>query len=152
MNIPHMYCNPSQHQHPCAEVIIGQTAERTIHLPLCKLKVYDAMPIIGHPYLFLNEGWDVAQAVKHTAVKVWVLLHGGSTMHGGNICSLGYFLFQPVVHNWSIKGLCCLVCGKVHIKRSLSAYRKEQPMCRQQVSSKEICHNDQMLDAQQPMI
>ena len=29
--------------------------------------------------------------------------------------------FQPVVHNWSIKGcdICCLVCGKVHIKDPL---------------------------------
>ena len=45
------------------------------------------------------EGRDVAQAVGHSAVKVWILLHGGLILHGGHICSLGYFPFQPVVHN-----------------------------------------------------
>ena len=35
-----------------------------------------------------------------------------------NSCSLGYFPFQPVVHNWFIKGrgMYCSVYGKVHIK------------------------------------
>ena len=37
--------------------------------------------------------WDVAQAVKHSAVKVWILRHGGLILHGGCICSLGYFPF-----------------------------------------------------------
>ena len=46
-----------------------------------------------------GEGRDIAQAVKHSAVTVWVLLYGGS------IFCLGYFPFQPVVHNWSVKGL-----------------------------------------------
>ena len=54
------------------------------------------------------------QVVEHSSVKVWILLHGGSILHAGCICSLGYFPFQSVVHNWSIKG-----CGKVHIKDPL---------------------------------
>ena len=66
-------------------------------------------------------GRDVAQVVEHLAVKVWILLHDGSILRSGCIFSLGYFLFQPVVHNWSIKGcgMCCPVCEKVHIKDPL---------------------------------
>ena len=33
-------------------------------------------------------------------------------------------------------------------KRPLAAYPKEQPMCRQQVSSKEMYHDDHKLDVQ----
>ena len=42
------------------------------------------------------------------------------------ICSLGYFSFQPVVHNWSNKGcsMYCSVRGKVHIKDPLLLIRK----------------------------
>ena len=42
-------------------------------------------------------------------------------LHGGSICNLGYFPFQPTVHNWSIKG-CGMwypVSGKLHIKNPL---------------------------------
>ena len=46
-------------------------------------------------------------------VKVWILLHGGSI---GSIHSLDYFPFQPVVKGC---GMCCPVCGKVHIKNPL---------------------------------
>ena len=49
-------------------------------------------------------GRDIARVVERPVVKDWILLHGGSSLHGGFICSLGYFPFQPVVHNWSIKG------------------------------------------------
>ena len=68
-----------------------------------------------------RRGSGLAQAVENSAVKVWNLLHGGSVLHSGCICCLGYFLFQPVVHHWSIKGygMCCPVCGKVHVKDSL---------------------------------
>ena len=64
------------------------------------------------------EGRDVAQAVEHSSVKVSILLPGRLILHGGCICSLGYFPFQPMVHNWSIKGcgMSCPVCGKVYIK------------------------------------
>ena len=46
--------------------------------------------------------------------------------HGGCICSLGYFPFQPVVHKYSIKGcgMCCAVCGKVHTKDALLLIEK----------------------------
>ena len=51
----------------------------------------------GHAYNYVHGGWDIAQAVEHSAAKVWIILHGGC------ISSLDYFSFQPVVHNWSIK-------------------------------------------------
>ena len=40
--------------------------------------------------------------------------------------SLGYFPFQPVVHNWFIKGrgMYCSVYGKVHIKDPLLLIEK----------------------------
>ena len=71
-------------------------------------------------------GWDIAQAVEHSAVKVGILLNGRSILHGGCMCSLDYFPFQPVVHNRSIRGcgMCCPVCGKVHIKDPLLLIRK----------------------------
>ena len=60
----------------------------------------------------------IPQVVEHSAVKVWILLHGELILHAGCICSLVYFPFQPVVQNWSNKGcgMCCPVCGKVRIK------------------------------------
>ena len=66
-------------------------------------------------------GRDVAQAVEHSAVKVQILLHGRLILHGGSIFSLGYFPFQPVIHNWSIKrcGMYGPVSVKVHIKDRL---------------------------------
>ena len=71
---------------------------------------------------------DVAQAVEHSTVKFWILLHGRSILHGRCICSFSYFLFQTLVHNWSIKGyvwyaLSCM--WESAYKRSLAAYRKE---------------------------
>ena len=43
----------------------------------------------------------------------WVV---GSTLHG--VDPLSYFSFQPVLHDWCNKGcgMCCPVCGIVHIK------------------------------------
>ena len=66
-------------------------------------------------------GRDVAQAVEHSAIKVWILVQGGLILHGVCICSLGYFPLKPLVHNWSTKGcgMCCPVCGEVHIKDPL---------------------------------
>ena len=63
-------------------------------------------------------GWGIAQAVEHSPVKVGIIR---LSLLGRCICSLGYFLFQPVVQNWSIKscGMCCHVCWKVHIKDPL---------------------------------
>ena len=55
---------------------------------------------------------------EHSTVKVWILLHGCWILLRRCICNLGYFPFQPVAYNWSIKGcgMCYPVYGKVHIK------------------------------------
>ena len=65
-------------------------------------------PTFNGPYREVPEQ-DVAQVVEHLAVKVWILLHGGSILHDGCIYHLGYFPFQPVIHNGSIKG-CGMYC------------------------------------------
>ena len=88
------------------------------------------------------EGGDVVQVVQHLPVKVGIIQ---SSLHSGCICSFSYFAYQPVVHNWSIKGcaMCYPVCGKDPLlligKSSLFGdngfYLKE-------------CHNDYMVDVQ----
>ena len=42
---------------------------------------------------------------------------------------LSYFLFQPVLHDWYNKGrgMCCLVCGMVHVKAHLLLLGKSSP-------------------------
>ena len=94
-------------------------------------------------------GRDVAQAVERLPVKVWILLYGGSILHGRCVCSLGYFQFQHVVDNWSIKG--CGICGpvfeKVHIKDPLLLIEKSSP-CGGNGFPLEICQNDHMFDVQ----
>ena len=62
---------------------------------------YNYVPA-GHVYICTWE-LNIAQAVEHSAIKVCILLYYEC------ICSLGYLPFQPVVHNWSIKG-----CGMGH--------------------------------------
>ena len=60
-------------------------------------------------------------------IKEPLLLLGKSSLCGDSgflikkYVRVGYFPFQPVVHNWSIKGcgVCCPVCGKVHMKDPL---------------------------------
>ena len=85
---------------------------------MCCIIYYDN---INKDTITLSGRRDVAQAVEHSAVKFWIMLHAGSILHGGCICSLSYFSFQPVVHNWSIKGygMCCPV-GK---------WKKNIPCC-----------------------
>ena len=58
---------------------------------------------------------DIAQAVGDPPVKVSSL---PLILLSGIICSLVCFPYQPVVHNWSIKGCdrCCPDGGKVHLK------------------------------------
>ena len=72
-------------------------------------------------------------------------------MDDGCICNLGYFLFEPVVHNWFIEGcdMCCPVCQKVHIKYPLMLIGKSS-LCGDSgfPLRKEICHNDHMFDVQ----
>ena len=61
---------------------------------------------------------DVAQSIACPPLKRSVV---GSILLSGPSFSLGYFPFQPVVHNWFIKGrgMYCSVYGKVHIKDPL---------------------------------
>ena len=67
--------------------------------------------------------WDVAQSIACPHLKRSVV---GSILLSGPSCSLGYFPFQPVVHNWFIKGrgMYCSVYGKVHIKDPLLLIEK----------------------------
>ena len=53
------------------------------------------------------------------ACKVWD--HLIEPAWWGAFAAWAILMFQPVVHNWSIKGygMCCSVCGKVHIKDPL---------------------------------
>ena len=46
------------------------------------------------------------------------------SQHGGCICSLSYFPFQSVNHNWSIKGVQSSLWKSAY-KRSLAAYQKK---------------------------
>ena len=68
--------------------------------------------------LLCPEERDVAQSIVCLPLKRSVV---GSILLSGPSCSLGYFPFQPVVHNWFIKGrgMYCSVYGKVHIKDPL---------------------------------
>ena len=51
----------------------------------------------------------------------WVV---GSILHG--VDPLGYFSFQPVLHDWCNKGrgMCYPVCGMMHIKEPLLLFGK----------------------------
>ena len=66
---------------------------------------------------------DVAQSIACPPLKRSVV---GLILLSGPSCSLGYFPFQPVVHNWFIKGrgMYCSVYGKVHIKDPLLLIEK----------------------------
>ena len=66
---------------------------------------------------------DVAQSIACPPLKRSVV---GSILLSGPSCSLGYFPFQPVVHNLFIKGrgMYCSVYGKVHIKDPLLLIEK----------------------------
>ena len=71
----------------------------------------------------LREQPHVAQSIACPPLKRSVV---GSILLSGPSCSLGYFPFQPVVHNWFIKGrgMYCSVYGKVHIKDPLLLIEK----------------------------
>ena len=66
---------------------------------------------------------DVVQWIACPPLKRSVV---GSILLSGPSCSLGYFPFQPVVHNWFIKGrgMYCSVYGNVHIKDPLLLIEK----------------------------
>ena len=54
----------------------------------------------------------------------WVV---GLILH--EVDPLSYFSFQPVLHDWCIKGrgMCYPVCEMVHIKETLLLIRKSSP-------------------------
>ena len=53
----------------------------------------------------------------------------GSSDRSFMVDLLSYFSFQPVLHDWCNKGrgMCYLVCGKVHIKEPLHINGKGSP-------------------------
>ena len=63
-----------------------------------------------------------------------VLASGYTILHGSSdqsfmVDPLSYFSFQPVLHNWCNKRLCCYpVCGNDAYKRTLAANWKGWPM------------------------
>ena len=92
---------------------------------------------------------DVAQSIVCPPLKRSVV---GSILLSGPSCSLGYFPFQPVVHNWFIKGcgMYCSVYGKVHIKDPLLLIEKSS-LCGGSgfpSKKKKVCQRDHMNDVQ----
>ena len=89
---------------------------------------------------------DVAQSIACPPLKRSVV---GSILLSGPSCSLGYFPFQPVVHNWFIKGrgMYCSVYGKVHIKDPLLLIEKSS-LCGGSGFPSKVCQRDHMNDVQ----
>ena len=77
--------------------------------------------VVGFCFACLKR--DVAQSIACPPLKRSVV---GSILLSGPSCSLGYFPFQPVVHNWFLKGrgMYCSVYGKLHIKDPLLLIEK----------------------------
>ena len=76
----------------------------------------DTMPIMSSTMSPFRK-WEVAQAVEHAPLKVWITC---SILHSGCIFSLRLFSVLTSGPHWSIKG-----CGESAYKRSLAAYQKE---------------------------
>ena len=99
-------------------------------------------------FLLYRRERDVAQSIACPPLKRSVI---GSILLSGPSCSLGYFPFQPVVHNWFIKGrgMYCSVYGKVHIKDPLLLIEKSS-LCGGSgfPSKKKVCQRDHMNDVQ----
>ena len=85
--------------------------------------IYLIYTIYGKVYTLRLRERDVAHSIACPPLKRSVV---GSILLSGPSCSLGYFPFQPVVHNWFIKGrgMYCSVYGKVHIKDPLLLIEK----------------------------
>ena len=73
-------------------------------------------------HVYMHRERDIAQMVEHPPLKVKIIW---SILYSGCICSLGYFPFQPVVYNWSIKDCSTHspIGGIVHIKDPLLLIR-----------------------------
>ena len=95
---------------------------------------------------------DVTRLLERSAVEVGIIQ---LSLHGGCICSVHYFQFIQFIQLWTCSPqlvhqnlwyvLSCL--KQSTYKRSLAAYQK-QSMWQQLVLSKEIGHNDHMLDVE----
>ena len=87
-------------------------------------------------------GRDVAQAVEHSDVRAWILLHGESILHGlFSVPTSG----PQLVHQrlWYV-----LFCGKVHIKDPFLLTRKSSPCGDSGFPLKKYVKNYHMLDIQ----
>ena len=58
---------------------------------------------------------------EHLLIVRWVVV---SILHGVDPLP---FSFQPVLHDWCNCGMCCPVCGMVHIKEPLLLIGKSSP-------------------------
>ena len=73
-------------------------------------------------FISLGSKWfRFRSEVERSLMVRWVV---GSILH--RVDPLSYFLFQPVLHDWCIKGrgMCYPVCGMVHIKEPLLSIDK----------------------------
>ena len=108
INITRQCCKKKKRKKKCflfaTDLIWSPGVVSTYYIRLMSLNV----EILSH--FRLGAGREIAQAVEHSARKVWMLLHGGSLP------------FQPVVHNGC--GMCCPIYGKVHIKHPLLLIEK----------------------------
>ena len=97
--------------------------------------------------------WNIAQSVACPPLNRSVV---GSILLSGHICSMSYFPFQPVLHNWLTKGrgMYCSVHGKVHIKDPLLLMEKGSGfplfninICPGQTAQEaELCADDSVLE------
>ena len=64
--------------------------------------------------------------MRGKSVRLWC---DGSSDRSFKVDQLSYFSFQPVFHDWYNKGrgMCCPVCGMVHIKEPLLLIGKSSP-------------------------
>ena len=93
----------------------GATSRSVISTKQCFENVIFSMD--PHPFVSVSSNSHLWTGCWPSSF--WILLSGPS-------CSLGYFPFQPVVHNWFIKGrgMYCSIYGKVHIKDPLLLIEK----------------------------
>ena len=87
-------------------------------MSVCMYRYVCLSVLLLYRYTLVSVEWDLAQTVASLPVNRSFV---GSILLSGPICSLGYYPFQPVVHNWfsKVRGMCCLVCETVHIKNPL---------------------------------
>ena len=119
--IIHIHAYINIHVHACVYMCM--------HVYICVyiyiyIYIYVCMCVCVYIYIYIYIAeWDVAQSIACPPLK-WSVV--GSILLSGPSCSLGYFPFQPVVHNWFIigRGMYCSVYGKVHIKDPLLLIEK----------------------------